>query len=79
MFACYNFPRYLVAFVYGNITHATKLQEEIAYLNEKAEKDFLKNISEANSSLSMTRNKIEEIIMNGRHKKRQPYKKDLFT
>lgn len=48
---------------------ATKLQEEIADLNEKAEKDFLKNISEANGSLSMTRNKIEEIIMNGKRKK----------
>lgn len=48
---------------------ATKLQEEIADLNEKAEKDFLKNINEANGSLSMTRNKIEEIIMKGKRKK----------
>lgn len=48
---------------------AKRLQEEIADLNEKAEKDFLKNISEANGSLSMTRNKIEEIIMNGKRKK----------
>ena len=47
----------------------TELQEEIAALNEKAEKDFLKNISEANGSLSMTRDKIEEIIMNGKRKK----------
>jgi len=46
-----------------------KLQEEIADLNEKAEKDFLKNISEANGSLSMTRNKIKEIIMYGKPKK----------
>jgi len=43
----------------------TKLQEEIAHLNTRAEKDFLRNVREANSSLSITRNKIEEIIMKG--------------
>lgn len=42
-----------------------EVQEEIAILNEKAEKAFLKNINEANGSLSMTRSKIEEIIMKG--------------
>jgi len=46
-----------------------EIQEEIADLNEKAEKDFLKNISEANKSLSRTRNKIKEIIINGKRKK----------
>lgn len=46
----------------------TKLQEEIADLNEKAEKIYLKNISEAHTSLSSTRNQIEEIIMKGKRK-----------
>src|SRR3989344_5101756 len=47
----------------------TKVQEEIANLNHKAEKDFLKNMKEVNDSLNMTRSKIEGIIMNGKSKK----------
>lgn len=44
----------------------TKLQEEIANLNENAEKEFLKNIKEANDSLDATRLKIEMLILNGK-------------
>lgn len=47
----------------------TNIQEEIAHLNSKAEKDFLINVKKANESLGTTRSKIEELIINGKSKK----------
>ena len=64
--SAHSYPRDLIKL--DIVLPPTNIQEGITHLNSKAEKDFLTDIKKTNDSLETTRNKIEDLIINGKAK-----------